>query len=236
MNPLHRGLGAASVLLTASASPATAAVDFEKQIWPILEAKCVECHKAPYEENGRIKKPKSGLRLDAAWAILQGSENGAILKPGDADGSYLYEVTILPEDDDMFMPPKGDPLTTEERDLLKQWIADGAEFGGWEGNREGKPKEVATTEKDRVREHEVFYNQLADGVEPASEETLQKARDVGAQIFTLKPDSPLLRVDFLTGVSACTDEKLEALLPLKDQIAQLDLGRTAITDFMMNPK
>jgi len=32
------------------------------------------------------------------------------------------------------MPPKGDPLTNEEKELLKEWIDEGASFGGWKGD------------------------------------------------------------------------------------------------------
>lgn len=207
------------------------AADFAKQIWPILESKCVDCHRATFEENGRKKEPKAGLRLDAAWAILKGSENGPVLTPGDSAKSYLYEVTTLPKDDDMFMPPKGKPLTPAEQALLKTWIDKGADFGKWEGNLDGKPDTPAATKiAPKEREHDLFYAKLADGVSSAADEAIKRAKTDGAQIFQLKPDSPLLRIDFLTGVSSCDDAKLEVLLPLKEQIAQLDLARTVITD------
>ncbi len=219
------------LVLALPALQSRAAPAFEKDIWPVLEAKCVDCHRATYEENGRKKEPKAGLRLDAAWAIVKGSENGPVLKPGDAAKSYLYEVTTLPKDDDMFMPPKGDPLTGAEKKLLKDWIDAGADFGGWEGNLEGKPAATAAEkEAERIREHETFYTKLAEGVSPAKDEDIKRAKADGAQIFILKADSPLLRADFLTGVSACDDAKLEVLLPLKENIAQLDLARTAVTD------
>ena len=59
-------------VLLALGTPAIsrAAVSFEKEILPFLEKKCMECHKAPFEENGKTVKPKAGLRLDAAWAKL----------------------------------------------------------------------------------------------------------------------------------------------------------------------
>lgn len=217
--------------LALSTIEAVAAPAFEKDIWPILSTKCVDCHRAPYEENGRKKEPKAGLRLDAAWAITKGSENGPVVKAGDAAGSLLYSVTTLPDDDDDFMPPKGDPLTDAEKKLLMEWINAGADFGSWEGNQEGRPEPTpAEKEAARVREHETFYAALADGLSPAKEETLKRAKESGAQIFQLKADSPLLRIDFLTGVSSCNDAKLEVLLPLKENIAQLDLARTAVTD------
>ena len=218
--------------LSLLASPAWGAVDFEKQLLPVLQKKCMECHKAPVVENGKKKEPKADLRLDAAWAILKGSENGPILKPGDSAKSGIYHVVTLPKDDDDFMPPKGDPMTPEEVKLLKEWIDGGANFGTWKGNMEGAPAEAATAaaKPAKIREHDTFYQQLAAGLKPADEAATAKAKEAGAQIFQLKADLPLLRVDFLTGVSKCTDDKVAALLPLKDHIAQLDLGRTAITD------
>lgn len=227
---MFRPVFRSTILVLVSSSPVFAAPNFEKEIWPILNTKCVDCHRAAYEENGRKKEPKAGLRLDGAWAILRGSENGPVLKPGDSAKSYLYEVTTLPEDDDMFMPPKGDPLTNDEKALLKAWIDSGADFGGWQGSLEGKPADPAAKEAARVREHDAFYAKLAEGASPAPDAALAKAREDGVQLFQLKPDMPLLRADFLTGVSACNDAKLEVLLPIKDQIAQLDLGRTAVTD------
>ena len=209
------------------------AVDFAKQILPVLEKKCLDCHKAPYEEDGRVKKPKGGLRLDAAWAMLKGGETGPALVPGDVAKSYLFEVVTLPKDDDMFMPPKGDPLTADEIRLLKDWIAAGADFGGWKGNMEGAPPETAAPAKPaapKVREHDLLYAELEKDLKPAPSEAIEVAKAVGAQVSSLKVDGALLRVDFLTGVSQCKDENVAALAGLKEQLVRLDLGRTAISD------
>jgi hypothetical protein len=213
-------------------SSALAAVNFEKDLWPILQKKCVDCHRAPYEENGKAKEPKAGLRLDAAWAILKGSENGPVLKPKNAATSAIYEVVTLPKDDDDFMPPKGDPLTEAEIKLLKQWIDEGAEFGGWVGSTAGAPAgTVAEAPKVmKKREHEEIYKALEAQVKPVPDAVLKQAKAAGAQVAPISTTSPLLRVDFLTGVSTCTDEKVAALLPLAENIAHLDLGRTAISD------
>jgi len=228
------GLRSSSLLsaaLFSLAASASGAVNFEKQVWPILQKKCVECHRAPYEENGRKKEPKAGLRLDAAWAITKGSENGAVLKPKDSAGSSIYSLAALPADDEDIMPPKGDPLTKDELALLKQWIDEGADFGGWEGEKAGQPAEVAKAPQVMTkRQHEEFYKALEANAKPVADDVLKKAKEAGAQIAPISTTSPLLRVDFLTGVSSCTDEKVAALLPLADNIAHLDLGRTAITD------
>lgn len=63
-----------SCALPAAAQDAAAPVDFAKQIFPILEAKCLKCHQKEREENGRIVKPKHGLRLDHAEGIMKGGK------------------------------------------------------------------------------------------------------------------------------------------------------------------
>lgn len=207
-------------------------MDFQKQILPVLEKRCLDCHKAPFEEDGRLKKPKAGLRLDAAWAMLKGGDTGPALVPGDLKKSYMFEVVTLPEDDDMFMPPKGGPLSKDEIALLKEWIESGADFGGWTGNMEGAPKETAAAKPaaPKVREHEELFKALEKDLKPAASEALEKAKAAGAQVAPLKVDGALLRADFLTGVTKCKDENIAALSGLKDHIARLDLGRTVITD------
>lgn len=210
-----------------------AKVDFKADILPVLEKKCLKCHSAPHEENGKLVKPKAELRLDAAWAILKGGESKRpALVPKDPAKSYLYEVVNLPKDDDMFMPPKGEPLTADEIAKLKGWIEEGGDFGGWEGNLTGKPATAGATASaaQKARDHETLYKALTAGVQPAAADALKKIKDAGAQVSPLMINSPLLRVDFLTGVSRCDDASVASLLVVKEQVAHLDLARTNITD------
>jgi hypothetical protein len=208
-----------------------AAVSFAKEIWPFLEKRCVECHKAPFTENGKKKEPKAGLRLDGAWAMMKGSEDGPVIKPKEADKSALYSVVTLPKDDDDHMPPKGEPLSESEIKLLKRWIDEGADFGTWEGNTEGKPAQLgAEGSAARKRKHDDFYKALEAGAKPVADAVLKKVTDAGAQVATISTTSALVRVDFLTGVSKCDDAKVATLLLTADNVAHLDLGRTIITD------
>lgn len=114
-----------------------AAVDFAKHIYPILEAKCLKCHQKERTEDGKLIKPKHGLRLDHAEGIMKGgkeypNENVVAGKP---DASWLLKTMSLPLDDDLAMPPEGkaDPVTDAEKALIKAWIEQGANFGGWKG-------------------------------------------------------------------------------------------------------
>lgn len=194
----------------------------------------MKCHKGPHDEKGKLVKPKGDVRLDAAWAMLLGNKDIVPVVPKDVGKSGLIQVVTLPKDDDKFMPPEGkaDPLTPEEILKLKTWVIEGADFGGWEGDLKGKPAEEAKkpAEPLKAREHDIFYKKLSEGVQAPKDDLLKKAAASGAQTAPLLAGSPLIRVDFLTGVGKCTDESVAALAPLKDNVAHLDLARTVITD------
>jgi formylglycine-generating enzyme required for sulfatase activity len=111
-------------VLAALALPVTgftaAKVDFADDIKPILEATCLSCH-GP-------EKPKGGLRLDTRAHALQGGDSGAAIAPGDPKKSRLFTSTVLPPGHEDIMPPKGEPLTKEQTELLRQWIEQSASW------------------------------------------------------------------------------------------------------------
>jgi len=210
-----------------------AEVAFEKEILPFLEKKCVQCHKAPFEKDGKTVKPKAGLRMDAAWAIQAGSENGAILVAGKSGESAMFERVTLPPDDDDFMPPKdkADPLTPEETDLLKRWIDEGAKFGGWRGNLEGKPAEVSNTGSAvPVSEIQKVYERLSVGLAAPEEKVWESVTTSGGRVSRLSSISPLLAVDFRTAAADAGDEQILSSKVVAPNIAHLDLSRSAATD------
>ena len=211
-------------------------VDFEKQIWPLVERSCVKCHKVPHEENGKTVKPKAALRLDGAWAIMAGSEDGAVLVKGKSAESSLFTRTALPKDDDEVMPPDGkaDPLTPAEQELLKKWIDEGADFGGWVGNVVGKPKEVSNSgEKIPVSEIQELYKSLAEGLSPLKEEQWKAVTAAGGRVQTLSDTSPLLSVDFRLVGKDADDADLATIAPIGANIADLNVSDTAVTDASM---
>ncbi len=212
----------------------SAEINFEKEILPLLEKSCVSCHKAPYEEDGRLQKPKAGLRFDAAWAIKAGGENGKVLEPGDPEKSEMYWRTDLPEDDDDFMPPKGEKWTDADKKLVFNWIKSGAEFGGWEGSLEGKPIETQKTDEVRVSWIQEHYNQLAEGLKPASQDAIAAVDNAGGRVTPLAIGNPLLRVDFIEDRENTADESVAALGGIAQNVAQIDLSRTKITDASMS--
>ena len=117
-------------------------VGFETQILPILQNRCFSCHSAPKTDtSGAITKPKGGVQLDSVKGIAE-SLYGEVIIAGEPEDSLLYQRITLPEDDTSIMPPSdaGAPLTKQETDLIRKWIAHGAAYGEWTGNQsESKP-------------------------------------------------------------------------------------------------
>ena len=132
------------VFLTAVSTQAEEKIDFYKQIYPFVKSGCVKCHQPPYARNPerpeRLSKPKADIILTSPEEILKAEDEDGnkILVPGKPDESRMLEVTRLPIDDDYHFPPEGDaPQWTEaEKDLFEKWIAQGADFGDWEGDED----------------------------------------------------------------------------------------------------
>jgi len=92
---------------------------YAKEIQPIFDAKCVSCH--------GTSKAKARLRLDSYDRLMRGGQDGAVVKPGDAQNSLLFQRVTLPPDQKKFMPSDGKPpLTPREIAMIKAWIDDGA--------------------------------------------------------------------------------------------------------------
>ncbi|MEJ6645280.1 MAG: PSD1 and planctomycete cytochrome C domain-containing protein [Akkermansiaceae bacterium] len=109
-------------LLSVLILPANGAVDFEKEILPILEESCFDCH-GPDKQKGE-------LRLDSRVSLLKGGDTGfPAIVPGDAAKSQMVHF-IKGENPDELMPPKGAPLDKEEIALIEGWINEGANWPG----------------------------------------------------------------------------------------------------------
>ena len=86
----------------------------------IFERNCYKCHGAT--------KQKGGYRLDEQHSInLGGKSKLPAIVPGNVEQSELMYRMLLPHDDDDAMPPEEkDPVSSEDIDLVRQWIEAGA--------------------------------------------------------------------------------------------------------------
>jgi hypothetical protein len=122
--------------------PAAKKVDFKKEIWPILEKSCIECHRAPYvDDDGKRRRPKGRVELDSLAGIKK-SKKGRVVVAKDTKKSMLIQSITLPADDEDRMPPpkKGGPLPKEQIELLTRWIDEGADFGDWKSQKDEQEK------------------------------------------------------------------------------------------------
>ncbi|GBD07839.1 hypothetical protein HRbin22_00065 [Candidatus Thermoflexus japonica] len=93
--------------------PWTPDVSFERDIRPIFARACVRCHGGA-----------AGLWLDRYDRVMAGSARGSVVIPGNPEASELYRrITGRSQP---AMPLGGPPLSPEEIERIRQWIAAGA--------------------------------------------------------------------------------------------------------------
>lgn len=99
-------------------------IDFLREVRPILSSHCFKCH-GPDEATR-----KAGLRLDLREEALKPAKSGALaIVPGALDKSELLKRINTTDEDDLMPPPSAKhPLTAAQKEVLKQWIAQGAEY------------------------------------------------------------------------------------------------------------
>lgn len=114
----------ASAVFSNDSAKGAEKIDFVRQVRPILSDRCFRCHGPDSATR------EAGLRLDqraAAIAVLESGSTAIVV--GKPDASELV-ARITSADADLQMPPPdtGKPLSDAERAILKQWIAEGANY------------------------------------------------------------------------------------------------------------
>ncbi len=106
------------------APPAADAVDYDRDIRPILSASCFACH--GFDAHAR----KAELRLDRAESAYAVNADGVRpIKPGDPAASEVWK-RITSDDPDVLMPPPSShrTLAAPQKELVRRWIAEGAPY------------------------------------------------------------------------------------------------------------
>ncbi len=121
------GLAAFGVALAAAVDAAGAAVDFGREILPILANNCFHCH-GPDE-----RERKAGLRLDTEAGLRGAGKSGALaVVPGRSGESELFLRITSPHEDEVMPPRKAkEKLTPPQIELLRRWIDEGARWGSF---------------------------------------------------------------------------------------------------------
>jgi hypothetical protein len=96
-------------------------VDFNTEVKPIINAKCITCH-------GGVRA-KGGFSLLFREDAFAKTESGRpAIVPGDPDHSEMIR-RITSNDPETRMPYKHEPLSKEEIDIFREWVREGAPWG-----------------------------------------------------------------------------------------------------------
>ena len=192
---------------------------YEKVITPILSEKCYSCHNP--------NKTKGNLKMQTYAALLKGGKTGPAILAGDAQHSELVKRTLLDLDDKKRMPPKGKKqLTGNEITLLKWWINNGAS------------EKISISEaikNDTIRAFLAGSSARAEpslGLPPikkADSLLLVKLKEKLWEVNSISRGSPYLDINAVS-LSSLSNQQLNVLQEIDDNIAWLNLANTQIND------
>ena len=107
-------------------NPLPTNIDFVRDVKPIFEAACVNCHdETNYEEDG------ADYRMDTReLAFKGGNDYNPSIVSGKPNESPVWWMTTEPPDGDIMpaKPHKNPPLTKIQQDILEAWVKEGAKW------------------------------------------------------------------------------------------------------------
>ncbi len=113
------------ISLRAFGAPTSAAMDYNRDIRPILSENCFSCH--GFDEKHR----KAKLRLDVADSAYAERDGSFAIKPGDLKASEVWARITSDDEDDVMPPPKANlKLTDADKAKIKAWIEQGGKYAG----------------------------------------------------------------------------------------------------------
>ncbi|WP_057938143.1 c-type cytochrome domain-containing protein [Algoriphagus resistens] len=190
--------------------PLAEAEIFDDVVQPILQAKCISCHK-----EGKIK---GELRMDYLEGLQKGGKSGPFVVAGDFEKSLLTQRINLPEDDKKHMPPKNKAqLTDEELLILNEWVASGASFDQKLVTLPAK-NELYQLASVKFEGNKIYSFKSADA------EAIAKLNTSFRSVQALFPESPALDVSYF-GISAFQPNSLADLQTIKNQIVRFSMDK-----------
>jgi hypothetical protein len=148
------GLAAPLLKISAFHSSQNRKVDFIRDIQPIFQAHCRQCHGE--------QKAMSQLRLDNGVLAIKGGLSGPVIIPGNSKGSRLIH-RLLGEGSEKRMPLGGEPLAPGQIELISRWIDEGAEW----------PESASTTEA-KIKQHWAFIAPVRPAIPQVRNESWAK--------------------------------------------------------------
>jgi uncharacterized membrane protein len=191
---------------------------YDDLVKPILEERCYSCHGS--------SKQKGKLRLDAPEHILKGGKDGKVMVAGKADESEMINRMLLPSDDEDHMPPKEKPQpSAREIEILKLWIAAGADFN----KSVVESKQLAALQKIISSEVTKSPADIPEkNVEAADATVMRSLIKLGTVILPVANGSNFLSANLINVTSL--DSAITFLSQLNEQVVWLKIGGQPLTD------
>ena len=192
-----------------------AAIDFNREIRPILSDACFPCH------GPDASARKAGLRLDLRAVAVQPAESGEVaIRPNQAAQSELVR-RIFSEDRDEVMPPRKShrSISLRQKELLRDWINQGAPYAEHWSFLPPKPAALPAVKRPDWPRNPLDFFTLArmeaEGMSPAPE----AAKSTLIRRVTLD----------LTGLPATISEVRDFLADSSDQAYERVVDRLMAT-------
>ena len=193
------------------------ALAYDHVIKPILQQKCISCHKA-----GKVK---GDLRMDEIEYILKGGEMGPAVDLEDLENSQILVHILIPLEEEFHMPPKGKPQLTEtELALIQSWILDSAHFD--------KKLTAYYPESEffaLAKERFTSQDSKSYAFEAASSKTIAQLNNDYRKVVAVYPDSPGLSVTFF-GKNQFDPNTIDDLKKVREQVVELNFQNMPLKD------
>lgn len=109
------------LLAAAGAAKAAEVVSYTLDVYPILQSRCVSCHKP-----GGEGYQKTGLDMSTYKGLMAGTKHGPIIVPGEPLTSNLNVLVEGRAAQSIRMPHNQRPLLKAQQEILHDWVKQGA--------------------------------------------------------------------------------------------------------------
>jgi uncharacterized membrane protein len=184
---------------------------YARHIYPMLDKKCVSCHGE--------EEVKGHLRLDSYDLLMRGGSDGAVVIPGHPERSILLQRVTLPPTDKKFMPAENKPpLTPDEINWIRAWIAQGAspELKTLAGITVYEPEPPPPP----VPDYSALLPRISQVAKADGVTLVPVSRNLGDGLILNTTDAG----------SKFGDTQLAALSEFAPYIVEVNLARTSVTD------
>ena len=199
--------------------PSGEAIDFNTQVKPIFNKKCIVCH-------GGVRRQSDFSLLFRVDALGKTKSGKPAIVPGDPDHSEMMRRVTLHDPEDR-MPYKEAPLTGEEIETLRKWIKQGAKWGDHWAYLPVRPVEVPSLKgsfwglgpaegKNWVRnpiDYFIYDKLRGMGLSPSKEaDKATLLRRVSLDLTGLPPSPGLVRQFFSDSSAGAYERAVDTLL------------------------